>query len=77
MRSPCFNAHAADAARGAPHAAHLLLGEADDFAAAAAKDDLRIALGEQGADEVVALAKIDGDDAAGARAREFAQGRFF
>ena len=72
-----FNVHAADAARGASHAAHLLLGEADDFAAAAAKDDFRIALGKQGADEVVALAKIDGDDAAGAWAREFAQGGFF
>ena len=56
-------ADALDAARGAAHRAHLLLGEADGAPLARGQQDVVLAVGEADLDEAIAVVDGERDDA--------------
>jgi hypothetical protein len=72
---PGFQLHAAHAARGAAQRAHFVFVEAHGLAAVAEQHHVVLAVGQRGADQVVALVQVDGDDAGLARVAEFVQRR--
>src|SRR6185369_11342523 len=63
-------ADAAHARRRTAHRPHVVLVEADRFAAARAQDDLAVAVGDIDADQAVGALQLDRDDAGLARTRE-------
>ena len=65
---------AAVAGGGAAHGAEVLLVEADGHAVVGGEEDDLLAIGDAGADELVVLLDVDGDDAAAHDVGEVAQG---
>ena len=72
---PVLQPDAPDTAGGAAHGAHPLLVETHRLAGAAEEQDVLAAIGDGHAHQLVAVAQIDRDDAAGARTGEGFQRR--
>ena len=73
---PSLERHAAHAARRAAHRPHVLLVEAHRLAAVGEQHHVVHAVGERGADQVVARIEVDRDDAGLARVAELVEAVF-
>src|SRR5581483_7049957 len=72
---PLAQAHAAHAARLAAHRAHVVLGEAHRLARVGEQHHVVLAVGDGGADQVIAVVQLDRDDALLARVGELRERR--